>query len=164
MNFILDFQKNQVYIITAWGWKKINALRNKNLIGKQTFIAMQFGDKNINIIKAFKKAVTESGFKPKAIIWKTGITRCLYLPRFYFAYWNWRYIKGFKCIARLFVWQRMKNWIFKKQGVLFLRIRCDCYITELIITVTFLFLFLQLSITNFVPLDCPSQKAIIKSA
>lgn len=67
MGYLKNPQKNQIYIITAEEWKKIDALRNKNLIRKQAFIAMQFGDKTTNIREAFKQAITESGYSVRII-------------------------------------------------------------------------------------------------
>lgn len=67
LGYLKDPQRNQTYTITAEGWKKIDVLRKKNLIRKQAFIAMQFGDKTENIRKAFRKAITESGYSVKII-------------------------------------------------------------------------------------------------
>lgn len=60
-------QKNQEYMISAEGWKKIDELRNKMLISKQAFIAMQFGEQTNNIREAFKQAIKESGYIAKII-------------------------------------------------------------------------------------------------
>lgn len=67
MGYLKDPQKNQTYIITAEGWKKIDALKKKNLISKQAFIAMQFGNETKNIREAFRQAITESGYSVKII-------------------------------------------------------------------------------------------------
>lgn len=67
MGYLKDPQKNQVYIITAKGWKKIDALKKKNLIRKQAFIAMRFGNETTNIREAFRQAITESGYSVKII-------------------------------------------------------------------------------------------------
>lgn len=67
MGYLKDPQKNQTYIITAEGWKKIDALRKKNLIRKQAFVAMEFDNKTTNIREAFRQAITESGYSVKII-------------------------------------------------------------------------------------------------
>lgn len=58
---------SQTYAITANGWKKIDLLRRKNLVRKQAFIAMQFGNKTKNIREAFRVAITDSGYSVKII-------------------------------------------------------------------------------------------------
>lgn len=67
MGYLKDPRKNHAYIITAEGWKKIDALKKKNLIRKQAFIAMQFGDETKNIREAFRQAITGSGYSVKII-------------------------------------------------------------------------------------------------
>lgn len=52
------------YSISAEGWKHIEVLiRNEN-VSKQGFIAMKFSKDTETISEAFKKAITESGYKP----------------------------------------------------------------------------------------------------
>lgn len=67
MGYLKEPQSDEFYIITAEGWKKIDALKKKNLIRKQAFIAMHFGKKTANIREAFRQAITESGYSVKII-------------------------------------------------------------------------------------------------
>ena len=55
------------YVLTAKAWQKIDELRKKELVIKQAFIAMQFGEKTMFIREAFRKAIRESGYSERFI-------------------------------------------------------------------------------------------------
>ena len=49
------------YVITADGWKQIDILRKQEIVMKQGFIAMKFGEQTKDIREAFRTAIRESG-------------------------------------------------------------------------------------------------------
>lgn len=55
---------NGSFRISADGWKRIEELTRKEQEIKQGFIAMSFSNKTSEISKAFKRAITESGYTP----------------------------------------------------------------------------------------------------
>lgn len=67
LGYLKNPKNNQTYTITAEGWKKVDELKKKNLIRKQAFIAMQFGDETRSIRESFRKAISESGYSVKII-------------------------------------------------------------------------------------------------
>lgn len=67
LGYLKDIKNDQIYTITAEGWKKIDESKKKNLIRKQAFIAMQFGDETKSIRESFRKAISESGYSVKII-------------------------------------------------------------------------------------------------
>lgn len=67
LRYLKETNHEKIYTITAEGWKKIDELKKKNLIRKQAFIAMQFGDKTKSIRESFRKAISESGYSVKII-------------------------------------------------------------------------------------------------
>ena len=67
LGYLKDTKNEQAYTITAEGWKKVDELKKKNLIRKQAFIAMQFGDETTSIRESFRKAISESGYSVKII-------------------------------------------------------------------------------------------------
>lgn len=62
LGYLKVMDNNRNYSISAEGWKKIDEIRKKNLISKQAFVAMQFGDTTKHIREAFRKAINECGY------------------------------------------------------------------------------------------------------
>lgn len=62
LGYVKDPDKDECYIITASGWKKIDELQKEELIINQGFIAMSFKEETKPIREAFRKAMTESGY------------------------------------------------------------------------------------------------------
>lgn len=60
-------EHSHAFIISADGWKRIDELRKNEMILKQAFIAMQFGEKTIFIREAFRKAIRECGYSERFI-------------------------------------------------------------------------------------------------
>ena len=72
MQMIMDMgllaeKHHNSYVISAKGWEKIDALKDEELILKQGFIAMQFGEKTQSIRDAFKAAIAECGYSARVI-------------------------------------------------------------------------------------------------
>ena len=68
MNYIKRPSRGSTrYTLSALGWQKIDELRRKELVRKQGFIAMRFGDETKNIREAFRKAINECGYNERFI-------------------------------------------------------------------------------------------------
>ena len=67
MGYVNHIDQYHCFSISAEGWKKIESLqKNQNEI-KQGFVAMEFGDRTLDIREAFRVAITSSGYSMRAI-------------------------------------------------------------------------------------------------
>lgn len=63
----ISSNKEGVFLISAKGWQRIEELLRKKSELKQAFIAMAFRDETKCIREAFKKGISNAGFRPVAI-------------------------------------------------------------------------------------------------